>query len=177
MDERDRPLLDPVAIGDERVRGHALQRCGAGGLEVDVVRNGEEPLGVGEDEPRVEAVDHGPGDPVTDGHGRALADLTHRAGGLEALHVGRVGGVDAGALVGVDEVHPTGGDLHEGLAGSGRGDLALLEGEDLGSSVTGDDERGGGSHGPHHRDYSEAMTSSSMASVSFPVLVFCWLTW
>src|SRR5690606_27216671 len=89
---------------------------------------------------------HRPRDPVADGDCRTLTDLAHGAGGLEALHVRRLARVDARAHVGIDEVDATCGDLDEGFARSWRRHLALLEREDLGSSVAGDDERSGGGH-------------------------------
>ena len=106
----------------EIVRGHALQHGGGGGLEIDVVRDlhqhGRRHHGV----LRIGAAGHRVGHAVAGRDFRdALADCFHRARAFAADRDRRIGLVQAGTEVDVDEVDAAGGDAHQRLSGAGLG--------------------------------------------------------
>src|SRR5690606_2335889 len=84
----------------------------------------------------VAAQRHGPGHPVTLGEpGDARAHRGHHAGTFDAVGERKVGGVEAGPVVDVDEVHPGDGEVDQDLSFARLTDLDVGVGHDLRATV------------------------------------------
>lgn len=122
MDEYRLPGSDRVGAADQVFRGHPLEHHRRSLALTDPIRQPDQPLcrkitrfGIG---PQGTA---GIGNPITRSEiGNPLADRFHDPGGLEAWSKGQIpGGVEAGAVIDIDEVESNGGMTDAHLAGSG----------------------------------------------------------
>src|SRR5206468_2875941 len=117
------------------MRRHPLQRGRSGLFRGHAVREGDQPIGrhhrvLGIRAHYVRVGDAGANGKVRD----ARAQRGHDSGALLSRRERRRYGVPAGTLVYVDEVDPGGFDLHERLAGAGRGPLDVLVTQGVGAA-------------------------------------------
>ncbi len=140
VDEHRLPSLDLGAAVDEELGGAALQHHGRGGLVADEagerhghVGSDDAARGVGAD--RTEAA----ADPVADGEVDDLgSDRFDDPGGLEADAARQRHGIEARAVIGVDEVDADRGVADEDLATAGIADRDLLQREHVGAAGCGE---------------------------------------
>ena len=137
MEQDEVPGLHRIGAAEQELDRHALQHHSGGRLEIDRIRQLDQALGrvvaeggigavrgraIGDAVARLELGDAGP-------------DCLHRAGGFQAEAARHGQGIEAAALVGVDEVEAAGMVPDRDLAGPGGRNLDLLPAHHLRSAM------------------------------------------